>query len=664
MRAYRFSWISCSVLLLALLSACGGGGGGGNGDNSSKPVSSAQALIADAGRNQNIKTGQRVRLDGSNSKGLAGKTINYQWSFTSKPTGSRAALSDKQSAAPTFSADVHGKYQIRLVVLSNGDRSKPAQVTVTSTPKGANSAPVAAAGMDRCVATGAKVALNGGNSADADGNGLNYRWQFDSRPDGSSAKLAAAGTVTPTFTASDSGDYVVTLTVTDGNGGSDADQVTVSAGKNASPQADAGPDQNVRLNASVTLDGTKTQDAEGNAIRYQWRFVSQPAASRARLSAADTVSPMFKADVAGTYVVELAASDGQHDNKVSDCASDRVIVTASKGNSAPTANAGADQNVGVAANVQLDGSNSADANGDDLTYRWSFVSQPKGSQATLSNTDGAKPTFNAQMAGTYVVQLVVNDSKLDSQPDRVQVVAAQNNSAPVANAGEDQPVPVGNEVTLDGSASSDANKDALSYQWQLVSRPNNSKAQLKNADGKKPTFVPDQIGAYVVGLVVNDGKLDSQADQVAIEAGPTLAFYADRRTLPGGQKGAIAVPNFQIYSKTIPSGAGQTLLTLFRLQAIGRTYTITDVTQSVLGQSPKDKIGLAYDNLPNNTTIKAGTNRDFGTYADVPDAAGIYLVSFNFNLKQTNTPFQIQYCLDVGKNDLSCDNYVPKLGEK
>ena len=113
------------------------------------------------------------------------------------------------------------------------------------------------------------------------------------------------------------------------------------------------------------------------------------------------------------------------------------------------------------------------------------------------------PTFTADIDGSYNLSLVVNDGLVGSNADNVTVTAATANSAAVANAGADQSVTPNDLVILDGSTSSDADGDVLSYSWTLVSVPAGSSASLSDQTDVAPTFTADLTGDYVLRLIVN-----------------------------------------------------------------------------------------------------------------------------------------------------------------
>ncbi|MBD1391125.1 sulfatase-like hydrolase/transferase [Neiella sp. HB171785] len=92
------------------------------------------------------------------------------------------------------------------------------------------------------------------------------------------------------------------------------------------------------------------------------------------------------------------------------------------------------------------------------------------------------------------------------------------NQAPVADAGDDQVVAVGVEVTLSGAASEDADSDPLSYSWQLAQRPDGSSASIDNPTLVTATITPDVAGIYLIELIVSDGELQSALDTVQVEA--------------------------------------------------------------------------------------------------------------------------------------------------
>jgi hypothetical protein len=95
-------------------------------------------------------------------------------------------------------------------------------------------------------------------------------------------------------------------------------------------------------------------------------------------------------------------------------------------NSAPVAIAGPNLTARIKifynyATITLDGSSSLDANGDEISYKWTLAQAPAGSKAVLLSATEVSPTFNADVVGTYIVTLVVSDGKLSSPLSSVYI---------------------------------------------------------------------------------------------------------------------------------------------------------------------------------------------------------------------------------------------------
>jgi len=269
---------------------------------------------------------------------------------------------------------------------------------------------------------------------------------------------------------------------------------------NRPPTANAGPDQTAPVGHAITLDGSGSTDPEGSLLQFDWSFLSRPAGSTAVLSGPTLVNPSFTIDRFGDYRIQLIVSDG-----ITESPADSVRVSTL--NSPPVADAGPDQSARVGDTVTLDGSRSSDRDGQPLTYRWSLLAAPAGSTATLTGPDPVTRTLSLDRAGTYRVQLIVNDGIIDSAPATVAITT--QNAAPVANAGPDQSGFVGDPIHLSGSASTDVDGDPLTYLWSLINRPADSTAALSDTRAVAPSFALDWPGTYVAQLIVNDGALDS-----------------------------------------------------------------------------------------------------------------------------------------------------------
>lgn len=186
---------------------------------------------------------------------------------------------------------------------------------------------------------------------------------------------------------------------------------------NAAPVAEAGPDQAVvAVNSRVTLDGRQSYDEDGDLLTYAWRLSQVPPGSIAALDNPSSEQPGFVADLYGNYVAELIVSDSW-------AASRPDTVTVSFENLKPVAVAGGNQSVRVLQTVALDGGGSYDPNGDAITYHWTLLSKPAGSNATVQNATAQIASFVPDQHGSYVVNLVVSDGQANSNPDTTTITA-------------------------------------------------------------------------------------------------------------------------------------------------------------------------------------------------------------------------------------------------
>ncbi len=356
-----------------------------------------------------------------------------------------------------------------------------------------NQAPTADAGQDQSVVKGTEVTVDGSNSSDPDGDSLTFTWEMMSQPGGSNVTFGTVSNATASVKPDVAGTYTLKLTVSDGDL-SDEDTVDIEA-TNQMPTADAGSDSSVHAGNDIELDGTNSNDPDGDSLDYSWQVVDQPAGASPSLSDDTTGKPTLTPDIPGEFEVELTVDDGNA------TASETVVITAT--NQAPTADAGSGATTHISDSVTLDASGSSDPDGDTLGYNWEVVEQPSGASPTWSNQTTEAPTLTLDTSGFYTVQLTVDDG-FTTALDTVAVVAT--NDAPVVDAGTDQDVDVGNQVSLDASGSSDPNGDMLTYSsWSFDSKPGSSTAKLGNTSGATTAFTPDVPGDYVAQVEVTDG---------------------------------------------------------------------------------------------------------------------------------------------------------------
>ncbi len=469
---------------------------------------------ADAGKDVPITVGQVVELEAgiligpvspTGISNVGGTSSSVRWDFLYKPAGSTAVLTDETTVRPSFQADVPGDYIVQLRYHSSSHRYEAVDTVVFSTN---NIRPIANAGFDQTVSKGNIVQLDASASSDVDNDPLTYQWSLIQLAFHSNATLTNANTATPTFVADKDGPYVVQLIVSDGTTESIPDLVLIRT-DNSRPVADAGLDKTVGIGSAISLEGSNSWDADSDTLSYYW---ARSYAKSVTIINNTSATASFTPSSPGSYIFQLVVTDGTY-------VSDPNFVVIDVTNTAPVANAGADQTVGIGNLASLDGSGSSDVENHPLTYLWSFVSIPAGSAAVINDSTLVQANFTADVLGDYVVELTVSDG-YDSHSDQVTITSANN--APIANAGLDQNVVAPATVQLDGSASADPDGHALQYHfWQITSKPNGSLARLSDPALVNPTFVADMPGIFTVRLSVADSTgLTGFDDMTVIVSAP------------------------------------------------------------------------------------------------------------------------------------------------
>jgi len=297
--------------------------------------------------------------------------------------------------------------------------------------------------------------------------------------------------------------------------------------------------------ATVVLDGSESSDPDGDELLFRWTQILGEGVP-VTLEGADTPTASFVApDSSQRLYFQLVVSDGIEE------ASPMVVrVDVSGPANLPPVAAAPERHTAMAGDtVVLDGSDSADPEEEELTYRWSQV-EGSGELVRLRDAYTASASFVAPAdAQTLFFRLVVNDGVHESVPAVVRVdVRVQPNTPPLAVAVDNQTVMAGDTLVLDGSDSVDPEEGELTYLWSQV-EGSGELVVLRDAATATASFVaPAEAQMLFFRLVVNDGTYDSvpavvrvevqvppNSAPVAVAAADLTAAFGETVVLDGGE---------------------------------------------------------------------------------------------------------------------------------
>lgn len=419
-----------------------------------------------------VCTGESVELDASASTDDTPSKLTYRWTLGDGTAAEGASVSK------TFQKG--GEYKIRVSVDDNSGTACNADA-VEKTLR-VNTVPSADAGKDvsLCQKAGAQnfsVRFDGAGSRDADGDKLEYAWDFG---DGESGEGPS-----PTHVYERSGNYKATLTVNDGSGSTcstAADSVAVDL--NRAPVASAGDDVTACAGASVSFDASGTQ-GEGD-LNYAWDF------GDGEKGTGKTAQHTYARG--GNYHVTLTVDDG----KSTSCSMSQDALNV-RVNSAPDVQIEDAQATCTGKAVQFKAS-ASDPDGDPLRLRWDF------GDGTVAD-GGTSMSHAYDKGGSYTVTVSADDGKGGECSLGVSSAQVKVNAPPAANAGENKVCCTDQGVEFDGSKSSDPDGDTLSYRWTF--------GDGGSAEGARVEHAYTKNGTYPVLLTVNDGSATSCSESSA-----------------------------------------------------------------------------------------------------------------------------------------------------
>ncbi len=591
------------------------GKGGANAKTTTATINTPP--VANAGGPYTAIQGTPLTFNGGGSTDADNDTLTFDWNF-----GDNTAHGANATPSHTYTSG--GTFTVTLTVTDGRGGSDSKSVTVS-----VDRPPSASAGGPYAALVGAPISFNGSASSDADGDPLTFDWNFG---DGT----AHGSGVAPSHTYATGGNFTVTLTVTDGKGGSDTK--TVSAAVDSLPVANPGGPYIGGINVAVTFDGSASSDPDNDPLTYAWDFGDNSTGTGAK--------PSHTYGAGGAYTVKLTVDDGRGGTNTKS--------TAASISQPPVASIGGPYLPVLNVPLTLDGSASHDPANLPITIDWNF-----GDGTAHANVP--QPVHTYTSTGTFTITLKVTNSSSLSDTKTAQVTIDR---PPVANAGGPYTVASGTPLSFNGSGSSDPDGDTLTFDWDFGDGS-------AHASGASPSHTYVNGGTYLAVLTATDGKGGADSKFANVTVTGTSTNNPPVAKITGPTSGALSMSyNFDASTSTDPDNDPLTFAwdfgdggTAVGAQAshtwlTGGPFTITLTASDGKGgvNSAMQSITIKTDLVAPVVTISspaplklfnAGTTDVSGTITDATDTTGLTVkvngvdaVVSNGQFTATNVPLR------------------------
>ena len=384
------------------------------------------------------------------------------------------------------------------------------------------------------------------------------------------------------------------------------------------------------MNGAAINFAASATDPDGDSLTYAWDFGDGAS------GAGQTTSHVYAAP--NSYSVTVTVNDGRGGLAMSSAS-----AAIAQANRPPHASAGGPYAGTARIRVLFDGSVSSDPDNNTLTYDWDFGDGTTGA--------GASPNHGYAAAGAYTVKLTVDDGRggKDLATASVSIAPAVviANQPPLARPGGPYSGQAGVVLTLNGSSSTDADNDALTFSWDF--------GDSTSGTGVAPVHIYATEGTFTVTMTVDDahGHTTAAVTSATIapasdRAPPNVTLSAPSKVLPGTDitVTAAATDNVGIASITFEVDGTPTTLTAPPFQRIVSVPAVAAPgAQIVVRVSASDSAGnvgtaqvtLTIDALPDtekptitlNGPGDATPGSTIHLTATADDNVGVAAVAFN-----------------------------------
>ncbi len=427
-------------------------------------------------------------VDGGTSTDPDGDQLTYDWNW-----GDGTAHATTAAASHTFGSG--GDTTVTLTVTDPQGATSTDTVTATPTDPPPNTAPTARITSPSC--TGLTCTVNGSTSSDPDSDTLTYDWDWGD-------STAHSETANPSHVYETPGARTVTLTVSDGQGHTATDTVSLdpTAPANAAPTARITGGSCADLTCSFAA--TTSSDPDGDTLTYSWDF-GDGESSTSETPTHSYVSP-------GLRTVTLTVNDGQGNTATdsatanpTDPAPDPVSEIAFVG-AASNAGNSTSRTVTFPSGTQVGDTLVLFLGGASIapTYTapasWTSLESRNGTSAMAVRAW----TKTATAADVTAAKVSVTSSSTAKVDLSVSVYRGTDGTAPIASTASKIDNGAGAAHTSPGVTAADSTSWLVTY-WADRSNTTTAFSAPAGVTVRKAGLPSDSGSAHVIGLVADSG---------------------------------------------------------------------------------------------------------------------------------------------------------------